>query len=96
MWTEWHVCKQKFSAWHIGVYKIFCGIRETTIFFNGMCVNHSVVYPTHGCCDSLGRQLLFFFSIKIFRIFYAAMASYRFRTIAVVGEGCGGGAGYAV
>jgi hypothetical protein len=39
---------------------------------------------------------LFFFSIKIFRIFYAAMASYRFRTIAVVGEGCGGGAGYAV
>jgi hypothetical protein len=55
-----------------------------------------VVYPTHGCCDSLGRQLLFFLSIKIFRIFFsAAIESYRFRTIAVVGEGCGGGAGYA-
>jgi hypothetical protein len=52
MWTECHVCKQKFSAWHIGVYEIFCGIRETTIFFNGMCVNHSRVRMGSGAKKS--------------------------------------------
>jgi hypothetical protein len=35
------VCKQKLSAWHTGAYKTFCGMYVTTIFFNGMCVNHS-------------------------------------------------------
>jgi hypothetical protein len=38
---KWHVRKQKFSAWHTCAYGTFCGMSITTIFFNGMCVNHS-------------------------------------------------------
>jgi hypothetical protein len=41
LWTEWHVGKQKLSAWRKGAYKTFCGMCVTNIFFNGMCVNHS-------------------------------------------------------
>jgi hypothetical protein len=36
------VGKQKLSTWHTGVYETFHDMYVTTVFFNGMQVNHSL------------------------------------------------------
>jgi hypothetical protein len=40
--TEWNVRKQNLSTWHTCAYETFYSMYVTTIFFNGMCVNHSL------------------------------------------------------
>jgi hypothetical protein len=52
------VCKQKLSAWHTGAYETFCGMDVTTIFFNGMWVNHSLNPACKGTVDTeMGRAV---------------------------------------
>jgi hypothetical protein len=41
IYPKWHTCKRTLGAWHICIWKLFCGMCVTGNFLNGMKVNYS-------------------------------------------------------